>query len=136
MAHEAIKVEGPYEIHSFTVATGTNIPLHTLCKLSDPRTAAASASTDVWAGIAASEKSILNDDASDTLGLYTRGIFNLYAGGGSTITVGGLVKLSGANIVEGGVVEADIIAGKVVGKSLQAVATGTPEQIDVMVGCI
>ena len=136
MTHEAIKVEGPYEIHSFTVATGTNIPIHTLCKLSDPRTAAASSSTDVWGGIAASEKSILNDDASDTLGLYPRGLFSLYAGGGSTITAGELVKLSGANIVEGDVVEADIIAGKVIGKSLGSVAIGTPEQIDVMVGCI
>ena len=59
-------------------------------------------------------------------------IVDLRAGGGTTITQGELVKLSGVNIIEGDVVEADIIAGKVVGKSLEGVTIGTAKTIEVM----
>ena len=55
---------------------------------------------------------------------------------GTTITAGELVKLSGANIIEGDVVEAVIIAGKVVGKAMESVALGTAETIHVEVGAI
>lgn len=138
MANEAIKVEGPYEVHDFTVATGTAISGMTLCKLTEPRTAAATTGADVavtgerFAGIMAEDVSQAGN--ATEAGLYTKGVFDLYAGGGVGITAGDLVKLSGANIVEGEVAAIDIISGLVVGKAYETVAMGTPEVIEVHVG--
>ena len=106
----------------------------TLCKLSGDRTASATTDADgeVFAGIMATDKAA--SGGSKEKGLYTKGVFDLYAGGGTDITAGELVKLSGVNIIEGDVVEADILAGQVVGKAWETVAINTPEVIEVHVG--
>ena len=134
MANEAVNLELPRIIKRFTIYDTPAIPLNTLMKMSTDLHVAASSSTDVFAGICIEEKTTA--DGITNLGLAKDGVWDLYAGGGSTISVGELVKLSGANTIEGDVVEADIIAGKVVGKAYEAVAIGTPETIRVDVGVI
>ena len=66
--------------------------------------------------------------------MHETGVFDLYSAGLAAIAAGELVKLSGENTVEGDVVEADIVAGKVVGKSMEATAAATPETIEVNIG--
>jgi len=133
MANEAVPVEGPYEIHDFVVASGTNIPQFTLCKLSDPRTAAASSAADVFAGVAMSEKSILNGDVSTRLGLATKGIFKLTAAPGAAITAGMCVSLSGANLIKQAVA-AELLTGAAFGKAMESIASSTTG--DVAIGVI
>ena len=92
MANEATKVEGPYEIHDFTVASGNPIPLGTLCQFSDPRTAVISAgSGTAFAGVAAIEKD--STDTSVELGMHQSGVFVMTASS-ETITSGEAVVLS------------------------------------------
>ena len=134
MADEAIPVEGPYLTRDWTVASNTAIDKFTLCVVSGDRTAAASATTGAFAGIAMSDKSTDDSDTSTSLGLARTGVFDLRAGGGSAIAAGALVNISGINIVEATVAEADIIAGEVVGTALEAVAEGTAETIEVDIG--
>ena len=104
----------------------------TICKFSGDKEVAASSSTDVFAGITRREK--ITGDGRLFMSMITGpgDIFDMRAGGGTTISVGELVKLSGANIIEGDVVEADIILGEVVGKALEAVTIGTAATIEVM----
>lgn len=127
MANEAIQVEGPYEAHDFTVAVDAGIPQFTICKLSDPRTAAAtSADSDIFAGIAATEK--VADNGVTELGLFTTGIFVLKDNGGSGIAVGALVSIGGANLIKAATA-AEILTGDVVGKALEAIASGTSGEV-------
>ena len=79
----------------FTVADGTGIEKGALCKLTDPMTAALSATNyDVIAGVAASEK--IASDGKTKLGMFRDGIFKATASG--SITVGdGVVSLADAN---------------------------------------
>jgi len=134
MANEAVNIELPKIIKRCTVAEATAIPLGTLLALTDPNTGAASSSTDVFEGITTEE--FTGGENLTNVASAHDGVWDLYAGGGTTITAGELVKLSGANIIEGDVVEADIIAGKVVGKAKESVTIGTPETIRVDVGRI
>lgn len=115
MANEAVPIEGPYEIHDFTVAEDTGIEQHTILKLSDPRTGAASSAADVFAGIAATEKEA--DNGKTNLGCYTKGVFDLTAASG-TITAGALVSLSGANLIKTAT-EAEVVTGAAFGKALE-----------------
>ena len=134
MTNEAVPVEGPYEVHDFTVTAGTAIDKGTICMLSGTRTAFKSAGLDVFAGIATTDKSA-TDDTSTELGLATSGIWKCRTAGGTVISIGELVRLSGANLVDGDVTEAMMILGKVVGKSLGPVtAAGTPTDIEVDIG--
>lgn len=137
MANEAVIIEllgnagNPVR---FTVADATGISKGVLCKLTDPRTAAAaSADGDAFAGIAATDKEA--GDGATTLALYTKGIFDLrFDGGSSTVSAGYLVKISGANliaVINDGVYEA---RRGTVGKALESAATGTAETIAVAVG--
>lgn len=128
MANEAIRVEGDYEVHDFTVADGTAIDQYTLCQLSDPRTASASSGANVFAGIAASDKEA--NDGQTNLGLYTKGIFVLTAN--STIAVGARVMLSA---VANKIMTADaagIAAGKDFGIALEAMTAGTTGEVKVL----
>ena len=135
MTNEAAKIEGPYLTRDFTVASGTIIPQYTLCMFSGDRTAAASTGADVaFAGIAATEKTTVNSDTSTNLGMIQTGVFDLRAGGGTTIAAGALVELSGDNTVEATVDEAAILAGQVVGRAMDAAAIGTAETIEVDIG--
>lgn len=105
----------------FTVADGSGIEKGTVCKLSDPMTAAASsADNDIFAGIAAEEK--IASDGRTKLGLYVRGIFKMTAGVAG-FTVGKDVVLSGANLVVD-YTTLDDEKGYVIGKALETAANG------------
>jgi hypothetical protein len=134
MANEAVIIEllgsPPGEPVRYTVADGATIEKGCICKLSDPRTAAASSAADVFAGIAAAEKVI--NDGSTTLAVYTCGIFDLTAAA-QAITAGMIVSLSGANLVRPAVA-AELLTGAVVGKALETATAG--EVIAVAIGKI
>lgn len=101
--------EDPVELHgqnnageviSYTCADGTGIPINTILKLSDDRTAAASsASGDIFAGIASSEK--VADDGETNIGAYTKGVFLLEIDSESTgVSAGDNVVIAGANVID------------------------------------
>ena len=127
MANEAVIIElnnnNPIR---FTVADGTGIEKGALLKLSaDPRTAAAATEDAVFAGIAATEK--VASDGQVSLGLHVPGqgnIFDLTCCGGG-VTLGAMVKLSGANLICDAS-DADFEAGKVIGKALE---TGSDSEV-------
>jgi hypothetical protein len=121
MANEAVIIElGPDNgaAYRFTVAEGATIEKGCLCKLSDPRTAAASSGADVFAGIAAAEK--VASDGATTLAFHTEGVFDLMSAG-AAITAGGLVSLSGANLIKQAT-EAEMVTGAAFGKALETAA--------------
>lgn len=128
MAAEAVQVEGPYEAHDFTVADGAGIPQNTLCQLTSPRTATASSGgTDVWAGIAATEKVASNGVTE--LGLFTTGIW-LLTNSGLAITDGSLVSISGSNLIKSATA-GEILTGDVIGKALQDIAPDAQGEVRV-----
>lgn len=129
MANEAIQVEGPYEAHDYTVATGTAVPQFTLMELSDPRTASASSGANVFAGIAATEKT--TTDGVINLGLFTRGTFVL-TDSGAGIAVGARVMLAAANTIKTADA-AGIAAGKDFGVALEAIGAGTTGEVRVLI---
>ena len=115
---------------NFTVADGTGIEKGTICKLTDPRTASAATGTgDVFAGIARREK--IASDGRTQLGLYTHGIFDMKVNAGAAVTLGATVTTSGANLIRDAT-EAEIAAGKGIGKALETGAAS--ETIQVLVG--
>ena len=127
MANEATQVEGPYEIHDFTVSNTTGIEQGTLCKLADPRTASATAGTaDVFAGVAATEK--VASDGSVELGLWTTGIFVMTAVTGGSITAGAMVVTSGANLIRPAVA-GELLTGAVIGKAIEDIAAGSTGEV-------
>lgn len=100
MANEAVIIEllgsGGDPVR-YTVADGTGIAKGALLKISDPRTAAATAAdNDAFAGIAAAEK--VASDGALTLAAYTHGIFDL-KDSGSGVTAGERVSIKGANTI-------------------------------------
>ena len=114
----------------FTVADGSGIEKGTVCKMSDPMTAAASsADNDVFAGIAAEEK--IASDGRTKLGLYRRGIFKMVIEAGNSTTVGQDVVIKGANTI-GGYTTLDDEKGYVIGKALETGAAG--ESVLVILG--
>ncbi len=125
-------VEGPYEVHDYTVSESTTIEQFTLCKLADARLAAASDGSDPFAGITMTEH--VGSKGKTEVGLTNTGIWDLRITPGAAITAGALVKLSGANLITGGVVEADVVAGKVVGKILEDTGAGVAETVEVDIG--
>ena len=129
----AQKVEGPYEIHDFTVAVGTTISAMTLCKLTSPRTASAStagSTADVpipFAGIAFTEKPSTSN--ATQMGLATKGTFNIYAD--ADVTAGRLVTMSGTNMITPMLDDGALMSGAVVGKALQDITAGSAGEIRV-----
>lgn len=128
MANEAVVVENPTRIQDFTVADGAGIEQFTLCKLTDPRTAAASSAADVFAGIAMTEKVASNGKTN--LGLATDGTFVLTAAAGAVISAGMLVSLSGANLIKQAT-EAEVVTGAAFGKALEAIASSTTGEVKI-----
>ena len=131
MANEAVVVEllgDQGDVIEYTVASGTTIAKCTLLQLADERTASASDGENVFAGIASTEKD--GSDYSTTLGAYTYGVFDLVSAD-DTISVGAIVSLSGANLVKTAT-EAEIAAGKGIGKALETASNG--ETFQVLVG--
>ena len=122
MTDEAVPVEGPYEVHDFDVTANTIIPKGTLCKLSGDRLAGLSSGADVFAGVAMTEKSTADGDVSTSLGLATTGTFDMHnASLNTAITLGGLVSLSGVNVVKQAT-EAEVVTGAAFGKAIEGIA--------------
>ena len=134
MVNEAVIVELQAGINpkDFTVLDGATISKGTLCGLADSRGAGPSSGANPFAGIAAAGKEL--GDGSTELALHETGVFGLFVTSGAAITEGALVRLSGSNMITGGVVEAEIVAGKVCGKALEAVGAGTTATIEVDIG--
>jgi len=132
MANEAVKVEGPYEVHDFTCGNNFHISSGTLCALAEPRTLSGSniLSGCAFAGIAATEKKV--GDGATNLGLYTKGIFKLTACPGLTaaIEAGNMVVLSGANIIRPAAA-GDLLTGAVIGKAMEDIAQNTTGEVAV-----
>lgn len=128
MANEAQCIETPTEFARFTVADGATIAIGTILKLTDPNTAAASSAADVFAGIAWEEKT-----ASDGIVEITaakNGIWDLTCNSGVGITVGGIVSLSGANLIKQAV-EAEMVTGAIIGKALETASTSEVIRVNV-----
>ena len=132
MANEGTKVEGPYEAHDYTIGSTSGIAQYALCIFGDPRTAQASTAADsgvAFAGLAGTEK-VAASNATE-LGMITKGTF-LLTNAPTAIAAGTLVTISGVNLIRAAV-DADHIAGAIIGKTLQAFAAGG-EQGEVKVG--
>lgn len=130
MANEAVLVMETEIPIPFTVADGAGIEKGTVCKMSDPLTAAAAtADNDVFAGIAAEEK--IASDGRTKLGLYRGGIFKMVIETGNSTTVGQDVVIKGTNTI-GGYTTLDDEKGYVIGQALETGAAG--ETILVHVG--
>jgi len=116
----------------FTVADNTAIAKGDLLQIEDIRTASINTTVgNPFAGIAATEKEA--NDGQVTLGVWTKGIFDLHKDPDSVISIGDFVAMSGCNLIRTAV-EADFSGGNVVGKALEAAATGSGEVIAVAVG--
>lgn len=137
MTNEVSPVEGPYEVHDWTVASGTAIPKYTLCMISGSRTAAASSGTSPpFAGVANSDKSVSDGDVSTELGLAETGTFLMKAAlSGVAITEGMIVSLSGSNLIKQAT-SAELLTGDVVGKALQGIAADATAEGEVKIGVI
>lgn len=135
MANEAVCIESPTRYARYTVTDSGTIPKGTILKLSDPNTAAASSSTDVYAGIAVMEKLTLDGSTEITAAL--DGVYDLTSvatvGGEGAITAGCPVALSGANIVRKAQA-ADLLTGAAFGRALET-ATGS-EVVRVRIGAV
>lgn len=126
----AVPIETPTEFARFTVADGTAIPLYTLLKLSGDNTASASAGDDVFAGIAWEEKTL--SDGITEIVVALNGVWDL-GDAGAGITLGGIVTLSGANLIKQAVA-ADLLTGQAFGKALETASA--LEVIRVRVGLL
>lgn len=137
MANEAEPVEGPYEVHDWTVAAATAIDKFTICMISGSRTAAASAgASPVFAGIAMSDKSVSDSDVSTELGLAETGTFLMSAALSAVdIVAGMIVSLSGSNLIKQASA-GELLTGDVVGKALQGIAADATATGEVKIGVI
>lgn len=89
-------------------------------------------SGEPFAGIASTEK--VASDGSTTLGLWTKGIFDLTNNASPAITAGALVCVSGANMIRAAVA-ADLLTGAVVGRALEDMAGSEVGAVAVGVYC-
>ena len=133
MANEAVIVEltgDGGDVVEYDVLDTQAIEKGTLCIKVDARKASGSSgSGEAFAGIASTEKEA--SDGSTTLGLYTRGVFDLYADG--AIPVGAQVAMSGANKIRAAVTGEDL-SGAVIGRALETATAA--ETIQVAIGAI
>lgn len=130
MTNEAIRVEGPYETHDFTISGVTAVPMGTLMVLSGLRTATAStgAANEKFAGIAATEKKA--GDVSTELGCDTKGIYDLTVSG-TGVVAGQLVALGeGVNNVTQATTDM-VLSGVLVGKALEDISNGSTGEVHV-----
>lgn len=131
MTNEAICIETPKNVTRYTVADGATIAKGTILKLSsDPNTAAASSSTDVFAGIAMMEKLI--SDGSTQISAATDGVFDLTAAN-AAITLGAIVSLSGANLIKAATA-GELLTGAAFGKCLETASAN--EVVRVRIGLV
>ncbi len=130
MANEPSPVEGPYDVHDMTVAATTAITQYSMGKLTDPRTwIIESGNGDVFAGIAMSEKTAT--DTSTQMGCAFGGIWLMTSAVSPTISAGALVSNSGPNLIKTAT-EAEIAAGKAIGKALEDIASSTTGEVKLL----
>jgi len=116
MANEAVCIETPKNIVRYTVADGNTITKGTILKLSaDPNTAAASSAADIFAGIAMMDK--VANDGSTSISAALDGTWDITAAG-TAITLGGIVSLSGANLIKQATA-GELLTGASFGKCLE-----------------
>ena len=120
MANEAVLKLKASEPIDFIVADGAGIEKGTICKLADPRTASASSAADVFAGVARREK-IASDGRTRLSLIVGPGDVLDMTNASGTITAGGLVSLSGANLIKQAT-EAEVVTGAAFGKALETAA--------------
>ena len=133
MANEAIQVEGPYEVHDFTITDGDSVSALTLMTLEDARgTGASSADGAAFAGILVVNKTAT--DGNTEVGHYVKGVFNLTAvttiGDEGAIDFGDPVVVSGINLIRAAEA-ADLLTGAIVGKAWESIAAGTTGEVHV-----
>ena len=131
MTNEAVCIEAPKIIKRYTVANGTAIPKGTILKLSGDNTASASTGADVFAGIAIEEKTA--NDGITEIGGAIDGVWDLHCNAGAGIALGGIVSLSGTNLIKQAT-EAEMVAGKAFGKVLETASVN--EIVRVRLGLI
>ena len=133
MANEAVMVEGPYEVHDFTITDGDSVSALTLMTLEDTRgTGASSADGAAFAGILVTDK-VANNGTTEH-GHYVKGVFKLTAvatiGDEGAIDFGDMVVVSGVNLIRAAEA-ADLLTGAVVGKAWESIAAGTTGEVHV-----
>ena len=133
MVDETSKVEGPYEVHDFTITTTDALSALTCMTLEDARAVgASSADGAAFAGILAVDKTAT--DGKTEAGCYTKGVFKMTAvptiGDEGAIDFGDIVVISGANLIRAAVA-ADLLTGAVVGKAWESIAAGTTGEVHV-----
>lgn len=129
MANEAILRVRAKDPIDFTVADGTAIVKGTVCKMADPRTALANdGSGDVVAGIAARDK--IASDGRTQLAIFVPGSGNIFdmTVGAVGVTLGAYVSTEGANTIKDAT-EAEIAAGKAIGRALETGAAAEVVQV-------
>ena len=131
MTNEAVCIEAPKIIKRYTVADGIAIPKGTLLRISGDNTAVASSGADVFAGISIEEKTA--NDGITEIGGAIDGTWDLHCNAGAGITLGGIVSLSGANLIKQAV-ESETVMGKTFGKVLET--TSSNEIVRVRLGLI
>jgi len=126
MANEAVILELNENSNAkqYTCAAGTAISKGTLLKISGDNTVSASAASDVYAGVAAMDKSI-SDDTSTKISVYVPGSGNKFdmTCAGEAVTLGAVVVLSGANLIRNAIA-ADLLLGKIIGTAQEAGSAG------------
>lgn len=134
MANEAVPIQRleyrQLEVTMADGAVGTDIEQHTILKIADPNTgAASSADGDIFLGILAVEN--VGGDGETRYSVFRGGVWDLKATT-ATITVGNMVKLAGANLIA--TADEDVIQlhTECVGMALQTAAND--EVIEVLVG--
>ena len=132
MADEASKVEGPYEVHDFTITDGDTVTGLTLMTLEDARAMGASSGNGAaFAGILVTNK-VANNGKTEH-GCYTTGTFVFKAVSDSDsapILFGDMVVVSGVNLIRKAIA-ADLLTGAVVGKAMESIADGTSGEVRV-----
>jgi len=117
-------------IRRFLCASGTKISKGTVLKLTSPRTASASSSAgDLFAGIAAADKSAT--DYSTSVSAWEDGVFELYSSG--TVTAGDKVVTgnTAGYLRTAAVGEYTSDSNKIVGYALKSGTEGTKIQVRV-----
>ena len=132
MVNEVSKVEGPYEVHDFTITTGDAISGLSFMTLEDARAiGVTTADGAAFAGILVTDKTAA--DGRTEAGCYTKGIFNMKAvatvGDEGVIDFGDMVVASGQFIRAAEA--ADLLTGAVVGKAWESIGVGTSGEVHV-----
>ena len=130
MANEAVCIEAPRIIKRYTVENAIAIAKGTILELAGDNKAAASSGAGLFAGIAVEEKTA--GDGIVEIGAAIDGVWDLTATA-TPITLGGMVSLSGANLIKQAV-EAETVTGAIIGKALEAASAS--EVIRVRLGAV